>query len=70
MKFTIMYYLCVNGTPMNYVDNAWEAPECCECEFEEVHTMHWEQASERWHILTRVYPTKEFTLLTKVVSYA
>jgi len=33
---------------MNYVDNAWEAPECCECTFEEVHTMHWEQASERW----------------------
>ena len=70
MKFAIMYYLVIDGEPMTYTDNAWEAPECCRCSLQEAEGMVWEIASNRYHTLCRVYPNNTFELKCKVVSYA
>lgn len=69
MKIAVMWYLVIDGEPMTYLDNAWDAPECCRCSLEQAEPLVWEVATERYHTLVKCYPNNKFELKCKVVSW-
>lgn len=64
-----MWYLVIDGEPMTYIDNAWEAPTYYRCSLQAAEGMVWEDASLKYHALCKTYPNNTFNIRCKVVAY-
>jgi hypothetical protein len=67
--YSVQYYITMDDVPVNYIDNAWDKPECCQCTIQDVDTAHWADIQARINQLRKWYVNNNINAIAKVVKH-